>query len=92
MFRLLQSAAFPLGAVRVSHQSPVTELDTHTVPYDYTVYTSVCCAQSRRFYWTTYENQRIRYLELEPLLERPAPLQFPLYQTPDFLPVTDLFR
>ena len=92
MFRLLQSAAFPLGAVRVSHQSPVTEQDTHTVPYDYTVYTSVCCAQSRRFYWTTYENQRIRYLELEPLLERPAPLQFPLYQTPDFLPVTDLFR
>ena len=91
MFRLLQSVSFPLGAVRVSHQSPVTELDTYTVPYDYTVYSSVCCAQSRRFYWTTYENQRIRYLELEPLLERPIPLQFPLDQAPDFLPVTDLF-
>lgn len=91
MFRLLQSAAFPLGAVRVSHQSPATDLDTDVLPFDYTVYTGVCCAESRRFYWTTYENQRIRYLELDPLLDCPAPLQFPLDEIPDFLPVTDQF-
>lgn len=91
MFRLLQSAAFPLGAVRVSHQSPATGLDAQVLPYDYTVYTAVCCAQSRRFYWTTYENQRIRYLELDPLLDHTAPLQFPLDTAPDFLPVTDQF-
>ena len=88
MLHLLQSAAFPLGAVRVSHQSPLTALDAQVQPYDYTVYTSVCCAESRRFYWTTYENQQIRCLELDQLARGSAPLRFSLEQAPDFLPVT----
>ena len=88
MLHLLQSAAFPLGMVRVSHQSPVTELDTQVEPYDYTVYTSISCAQSRRFYWTTYENQRVRYLALDALLERREPLHIPLGQAEDFCCMT----
>ena len=87
MFRLLQSAAFPLGLVRVSHQSRATPLDRQVLPYDYTVYTAVCCAQSLRLYWTTYENQRVRFLDLGDLLERRAPFQLPLGDRPDFLPV-----
>ena len=88
MFRLFQSAAFPLGAVQVSHQTPATELDAAVLPYDYTVYTGVCCAESLRYYWTTYEGQQIRYLDLGALLEHPTPLQFPMEQTLGFLPVT----
>lgn len=86
MFRLLQSAAFPLGMVRVHHQSQATELDQQVIPFDYTVYTSIACAQSLRFYWTTYGNQRVRFAELGGLLERRAPLQFSLDDRPDFLP------
>ena len=88
MLRLFQSAAFPLGAVRVSHQTPATELDTAVLPYDYTVYTAVCCAESLRYYWTTYEGQQIQYLELGALLERQVPFQVPLEAPPLFLPVT----
>lgn len=85
MFRLLQNAAFPLGMVRVSQQSHATQLDRQVVPYDYTVYTTVYCAESLRVYWTTYENQRLQFLELDRLLERDAPFQIPLDRTPDLL-------
>ena len=86
--RLLQSAAFPLGAVRVSHKAPATALDAAVVPYDYTVYTALCCAESLRYYWTTYENPQPRYLELGPLVQAPAPFQLPLDQPPGFLRLT----
>ena len=46
MLHLFRSAAFPLGMVKVSHQSHVTELDRTVVPFDYTVYTSIYCAES----------------------------------------------
>ena len=85
LLRLLQSAAFPLGIVRVSQQGHLTELDTHVSPFDYTAYTSVMCAESLRFYWTTYENQRVRFVDLNHLAARSTPLQFPLGQKPDFL-------
>ena len=88
MLRLFQSAAFPLGAVQVSHQTPATELDADVLPYDYTVYTGICCAESLRYYWTTYEGQQVRYLDLGGLLERQTPLQFPMEQGIGFLPVT----
>ncbi len=35
----MQSAAFPLGAVRVSEPGHVTERDEGVVPFDYTLYT-----------------------------------------------------
>lgn len=76
LFHLMQSAAFPLGAVRVSEPGHVTERDEGVVPFDYTLYTVVLCAQSLRCYWTSYENQRVQYLELERLLERSEPVQF----------------
>ena len=34
--------------------------------FDTTLYTSVACAESGRFYWTTYENQNIQYVDLKP--------------------------
>lgn len=74
LFRLLQCAAFPLGAVRLAEDPP----------WEYTIYTAVACARSRRFYWTTYENQRIRFVDLPRLVERGAPVRFPLEGGPDF--------
>ena len=84
LFRLMGSAAFPLGAVRVSQPGEATALDDGVVPYDYTVYTTVLCAESGRCYWTTYDDPRIRYAALEHLAGRREPVQFPLEQEPSF--------
>lgn len=52
------------------------------MPFDYTVYTAVCCAESGRYYWTTYENQHVRYVALGDLGEKAR--QFPLGGGPEF--------
>lgn len=78
IFRLMESAAFPLGMVRVSDER---EDDS---AFDTTLYTSVACAESGRFYWTTYENQNIQYVDLKTLCERDTPVQFDLKTEPDF--------
>lgn len=79
LFRLLQSVAVPLGAVRLE-EAP---------PWEYTLYTAAACARSRRFYWTTYENQRVRYVELSRLTERGVLARFPLEEPPDFRSMTE---
>lgn len=84
MFRLLQNAAFPLGAVRVTDQGHITEYDKQVIPYDYTVYTSVMCPESLRFYWNTYKNPEIRYIDLNHLIRKKEILQFPLEQDKEF--------
>ena len=78
LFRLLESAAFPLGAVRLAEEPP----------WEYTIYTAVMCARSRRFYWTTYENQRVRYVDLSRLAEQGDPVRFTLEEGVDFLDMT----
>ena len=78
IFRLMESAAFPLGMVRVNDER---EDDS---AFDATLYTSVACAESGRFYWTTYENQNIQYVDLKTLCERDTPVQFDLKTEPDF--------
>lgn len=88
MLHLFQSAAFPLGMVRVSQPGHVTEMDSGVVPFDYTVYTSIMCAVSLRFYWTTYENQRVQCIDLHHLSNADQPVQFPLGREPDFLYLT----
>ena len=67
LFRLLSSAAFPLGMVRVSDFSDVTEHDENVLPYDYTVYSSVACLETLRYYWTSYENLRVQFADLRDL-------------------------
>ena len=88
MMHLFLSAAFPNGMVRVSQEGHLTEYDVEVIPYDYTIYTSVMCAESKRFYWTSYENQRVQYVDLEQLKFRTQPVQFELGREPDFLCVT----
>ena len=83
LFRLLQSAAFPLGMVKVP-QTAAAAHDTGVVPYDYTLYSCVLCAESRRFYWTTYEDQSPRYVELDRLALCREPVQLPLEGGPEF--------
>ena len=88
MLHLFQSAAFPLGMVRVSQPGHITEQDSGVVPFDYTVYTSIMCAESLRYYWTTYENQRVQCIDLHHLSNRDQPVHFPLGREPDFLYLT----
>ena len=42
------------------------------------------CAETRRFYWTTHENQRIQVAELDALAGRTAPVQLELGREADF--------
>ena len=84
MFHLFQSVAFPLGMIRVTGQGHRTEYDRKISPFDYTVYTSILCAESLRFYWTTYENQQVQYMDLNHLLHHRRPLQFDLNRRADF--------
>lgn len=92
MFRIFAGVAFPLGMVKVSEPGTVTEYDRGVTEFDYTVYTCVMCAESLRFYWLTYENSRIRYVDLNGLMEGAGetgagePLQFELSMDPEFEP------
>lgn len=62
--RLMNSVAFPLGVVRVSDSECMTE---GAPPFDYTVYTSVMCAESLKYYWNTYEDQSLRCVDMKKL-------------------------
>ena len=77
-----------LGAVELTGPGEITPHDRGVVPYDYTVYSSVLCAESMRFYWLTYRNSRVRYVELSRLLKGDRPLQFALGEEPEFCDVT----
>lgn len=88
MLHLFQSAVFPLGMVRVSQPGKPSELEPEGLPFDYTVYTSLMCSESLRFYWVSYENQRVRYVDLSCLAQAKAPVQFDLGRCPDFLDIT----
>lgn len=88
MLHLFQSAAFPLGMVRVSQPGHVTEMDSGVVPFDYTVYTSIMCAESLRFYWTTYENQRVQCIDLHHLSNAVSRCNSRWDGNPDFLYLT----
>ena len=74
-FRLFQSVAFPLGMVKVGDTGDLTEHDTNVSDYDYTIYTAVMCAESRRFYWTTYKEPAIKSIGFEELNEERAAKQ-----------------
>ena len=84
MFHLFQSAAFPLGLVRLHGSDPAEKQMENVRPYDYTVYTGIMCAQSLRYYWTTYENQRIQCVDLHHLMKEEKVMQFDLGRKEDF--------
>ena len=66
-----------------------TGYDREAVPCDYTVYSSVQCAESGRFYWLTYRNTCPRFVELPRLLRHNRVLQLPLETAPEFRDVTE---
>ena len=87
LLRIMGSAAFPLGMVRVSQPGEATELDQNIQPWDYTIYTVAACAQTGRFCWTTYDNPAIRSVTLSELAGFDQPMQLPIWEEPEFLPV-----
>ena len=62
--RLMNNVAFPLGLVQVTDKECLSD---GTPPLDYTVYTSVMCAESLKYYWNTYENPSLRMIDLTAL-------------------------
>lgn len=89
LFRLLGSAAFPYGIVQVPVKENLTEYDKEVSPYDYTIYTCGMCGESLRYYWMTYENSQVQYVELDKLLGNKEFRQFKLRREPDFKCVTE---
>ena len=81
---LFNNVAFPLGLVKVSETGDITKYDRNVVPYDYTVYTSVMCSESLKFYWVTYENQRVQCVDLNKLLSNDDFVQFDMGRESDF--------
>lgn len=84
MLRIFQSAAFPLGAVRVSNFSDVTEQDKDVLPFDYTVYTGIACLESLRYYWTSYGNVRVQFTDLHDFSAERMPRLIEIGTAPDF--------
>lgn len=80
LFRIMESAAFPLGMVRVSQPGGPTELDQNVQPWDYTLYTVVYCAETGRCSWTTYDNPAIRTVTLAELSDQKLPMQLPMLE------------
>ena len=83
LFHLFQNVAFPLGMVEVSQDKGEEEYNTEIVPFDYTLYTSAMCAESLRYYWISYENQRIQCVDLNDLLKHTEYVQYDLRRVPD---------
>lgn len=67
MFRLFQNIAFPLGMVKVGDTGNLTEHDANVTDYDYTLYTSVMCSESLRFYWMTYDSLNLKSIGFDEL-------------------------
>ena len=49
----------------------------------FTVYTSIMCGESLRFYWTTYQNQQIQCVDMNHLKKGMKAVQFDLEQPPN---------
>lgn len=78
MFRLFENIAFPLGMVSVGQDHTVTEHDANVTEFDYTLYTSVMCAESLKFYWNLYDQMQIQCIDLHNLLDETTIRQFPM--------------
>ncbi len=85
LFHLMHAAAFPLGMVRITEEGPASTLDQAGLPFDYTIYTAAMCAESLRYYWTTHENARIQYIDLNDLATDGGIRQFDLGRQADFI-------
>ena len=85
LFRIMDSAAFPLGMVRVSQPGGPTALDENVQPWDYTLYTAAYCAESGRCCWTTYDNPTIRTVTLEDFKEQKTPVQVQMQENPELI-------
>ncbi len=84
LFHIFASAAFPMGMVKVTDTGASTELDREVLPYDYTVYTSLMCLESLKFYWISYRNMRVQYVDLRKLLKLSEIRQFEIDLEEDF--------
>lgn len=80
---LFNNVAMPLGIVRVS-QSGDLKHASNVVPFDYTVYTSIMCAESLKFYWVTYQNQTVQCVDLNDLSKKNDYVQFELGRVTEF--------
>lgn len=84
LFHMMGHVSFPAGFVKVGNIGEIAEGEEQIVDYDYTVYTSVMCAESLNFYWTTYENPKIRCINMKELWEISAVRLFPFRTDVEF--------
>lgn len=77
-FHLLDNVAMPLGMIKVADGDDPSA-------YDETIYSSAMCAESKKFYWRSYENSRIHCVDLNLELDNSDIKLIPLEnKAPDF--------
>ena len=62
--------------VYVGDTGDLTEHDANVTEFDYTLYTSVMCSESLRYYWMTYENLNMKSIGFEDMKEESRARQF----------------
>lgn len=88
IIHLFNNVAVPLGLVELVGKNNIIEYGECLERYEYTIYTAVMCAESLRFYWVTYENQRVQCVDLNDLLDVNNYVEYDLNRTPDFKYIT----
>ena len=88
IIHLFNNVAVPLGLVELSEKNNTIVYDECLERYEYTIYTAVMCAESLRFYWVTYENQRVQCIDLNDLLDVDDYVEYDLNREPDFKYIT----
>ena len=88
IIHLFNNVAVPLGLVELSEKNNTIVYDECLERYEYTIYTAVMCAESLKFYWVTYENQRVQCIDLNDLLDVDDYVEYDLNRMPDFKYIT----
>lgn len=79
LFRFLDNVAMPLGIVKVNNNEK-NGLNN----YDTSIYTCAMCSESLNFYWKTYRNSNIYYIDLNNELNNDKIKTFDLKYDPEF--------
>ena len=86
MFRLLGNVAYPMGMVKKApgHLGNILPMDQGVTPYEYTVYSAAACAESLRYYWISYQNSKVHYIDLAKLKDCSTPATFDMKRIQEF--------
>ena len=84
MFNGFSTVTIPEGVVKTDAGSFNVSGGTETAHYDVSLYTAVMCAESRTYYYHTYNTRNVTAIRLDPLLGTAEYKKWPVEQTPKY--------